>query len=617
MAKIAHVCTSAVSHRILADKLELLRQEGHDVYLISSREGLEFRNTEQTKLKLRFVPMNRDIRPLDDLASIWRLWRLFRRERFDIVHTHTAKAGVLGRVAAWAAGVRIVLHTSHGLPFFEGQPPKTYRLYRALERIGARFCDALSSQNREDMDKLRELAPGKPVYWEGNGVDLEKVTEERDKLSGMTVPLLRAAYELPEHSPVLLVGARFEPVKGHRLLLEALRLLKKEDKLRFVTLLAGSGPLEDELRRQVLEQGLEEDVRFIGHPTPLYDHLELADAVALTSDKEGIPRIVMEAMAFGKPVVATDALGTREVVRHGVTGELVPLGRADLLAEALTRVMSDAGLRWTMGENGREVLEASFTEQRVVERLGDMYAELERLMSFRKGRRLRTFAKRTMDLAVSVPALLLLAPVMGIVALLVSRYLGSPVLFRQERPGLRGQPFTLYKFRTMTDERDEAGRLLPDDRRLTSLGRLLRKLSLDELPQLINVVKGEMSLIGPRPLLMEYLPLYTAEQSLRHEVKPGITGWAQVNGRNALSWEDKFRMDVWYAERQSFALDMRILLQTVRKVARSEGISQEGHDTVSKFTGSPAMAGADTVVLRRFGGWREERLQRTGGEQRL
>ncbi|KIL35404.1 sugar transferase [Cohnella kolymensis] len=170
-------------------------------------------------------------------------------------------------------------------------------------------------------------------------------------------------------------------------------------------------------------------------------------------------------------------------------------------------------------------------------------------------------------------------------ALLVRLKLGNPVFFKQLRPGLHGRPFMLYKFRTMTDLKDDHGELLPDGLRLTSFGRWLRKLSLDELPQLYNVLKGDMSFVGPRPLLMEYLPLYSEEQAKRHKVRPGITGLAQVRGRNAISWQEKLDLDIWYIENRTFFLDMKILLLTVIKVFRSEGISQAGHETMERFTG--------------------------------
>lgn len=192
--------------------------------------------------------------------------------------------------------------------------------------------------------------------------------------------------------------------------------------------------------------------------------------------------------------------------------------------------------------------------------------------------------KRLFDVAVSVSLILLLFPVLCGLAILVRRNLGSPVIFRQMRPGLSAQPFELLKFRTMTEARDVGGQLLPDSERLTRFGRFLRASSLDELPGLINVMKGEMSLVGPRPLLMHYVPLYDAHQARRHEVRPGITGWAQVNGRNALSWDEKFELDVWYVDNRSFLLDLKILAMTVLKVVRRDGISAEGEATMAPFT---------------------------------
>ncbi len=194
--------------------------------------------------------------------------------------------------------------------------------------------------------------------------------------------------------------------------------------------------------------------------------------------------------------------------------------------------------------------------------------------------------KRILDVLLAGVLLLLTVPLMLAMALAVRWRLGAPVFFRQQRPGLHGKPFTLYKFRTMSDARDEQGNLLPDKQRLTRLGRFLRSTSLDELPELWNVLKGDMSLVGPRPLLMEYLPLYTPEQMRRHEVKPGITGWAQVNGRNALTWEERFALDVWYVDHVSFRLDMQILFLTLWKVLSREGIAHPGSETMPKFTGS-------------------------------
>ncbi|MBP7766433.1 MAG: sugar transferase [Syntrophaceae bacterium] len=194
--------------------------------------------------------------------------------------------------------------------------------------------------------------------------------------------------------------------------------------------------------------------------------------------------------------------------------------------------------------------------------------------------------KRIFDLILTILAMVVLLPACVIISLIVRIKIGAPILFVQSRPGFQGRPFEMYKFRTMTEARDVNGNLLPDAIRLTGFGRFLRSASLDELPELFNVLKGEMSLVGPRPLLLQYLERYTAEQARRHEVKPGITGWAQVNGRNAITWEEKFKLDVWYVDNQSLWLDIKIIFLTISKIFKREGINQAGQATMEEFKGS-------------------------------
>jgi len=194
--------------------------------------------------------------------------------------------------------------------------------------------------------------------------------------------------------------------------------------------------------------------------------------------------------------------------------------------------------------------------------------------------------KRFFDLILTVPGFIVISPLLVVLALFVRLFIGSPVFFPQLRPGKNGQPFQLFKFRTMTEARDAHGDLLPDNKRITSFGRFLRSTSFDEFPELINVLKGEMSLVGPRPLLMEYLPLYSPEQNRRHEIKPGITGWAQINGRNAISWEEKFKLDVWYVDNQSLWLDIKILCLTVWNVFLRKDINHNETETMPFFLGS-------------------------------
>ncbi len=195
--------------------------------------------------------------------------------------------------------------------------------------------------------------------------------------------------------------------------------------------------------------------------------------------------------------------------------------------------------------------------------------------------------KRCFDFLISLVALLVFLPIMVLIAWRIRKNLGSPVIFQQIRPGLHGKPFKMVKFRTMKDATDSQGNPLPDVERITAFGNKLRTSSLDELPELWNVLKGEMSLVGPRPLLMQYLPLYNLEQARRHEVRPGVTGWAQINGRNAISWQDKFKLDVWYVDNYSLWLDIKILFLTVKKVFIKEGITAEGHATIKPFEGNP------------------------------
>lgn len=194
--------------------------------------------------------------------------------------------------------------------------------------------------------------------------------------------------------------------------------------------------------------------------------------------------------------------------------------------------------------------------------------------------------KRALDILGAAIGLIVFSPILIVISLMIRREMGSPVFFRQTRPGRHGKLFHMIKFRTMRDAIDADGRPLPDGERLTKLGRFLRSSSLDELPELWNVLKGNMSLVGPRPLLMEYLPLYSPEQARRHEVRPGVTGWAQVNGRNAISWDEKFALDLWYVDNRSLWLDLKIIWQTIRKVIKRDGISAAGEATMSKFTGN-------------------------------
>ena len=325
--------------------------------------------------------------------------------------------------------------------------------------------------------------------------------------------------------------------------------------------------------RDVLRPG------FVDDPAPFYAEM---DIVALPSYREGMPLTAMEAAAAGRPLVAARATGTVDAVIDGVTGVLVRPGDPRALAGALAELLAEPERARRMGAAARAFAERELRPERVRRERLELYRELARRAEERRRGRERA-VKRGLDVAVASLLLLLTAPLLAVSAAAVAASLGRPALFRQQRPGWRGRPFTLIKLRTMSEARGPDGRLLPDAERLGAVGRFLRRWSLDELPQLWNVLRGEMSLVGPRPLLMEYWELYDERQRSRHDVRPGITGWAQVHGRNLLSWEQRFELDVWYVERWSLALDLQILWRTAALVWRGSGVSAPGAPTPALF----------------------------------
>jgi lipopolysaccharide/colanic/teichoic acid biosynthesis glycosyltransferase len=309
------------------------------------------------------------------------------------------------------------------------------------------------------------------------------------------------------------------------------------------------------------------------------------DMLALPTYREGFPGAPLEAQAASVPVVTTDATGATDAIVDGVTGLRVAVGDVDALTAVLDRLLCDSALRARLGRAGCQWVEENFRREAVWQSLLESYrSTLEAGPSRRV--HFRRLLKASCERLAAAVALVATAPVWLVAAVAVRCSMGAPVLFRQQRPGLCARPFTLLKFRTMRELRDQDGALLEDGRRMTWLGRLLRSLSLDELPQLWNVLRGEMSFVGPRPLLTQYLDRYTPEQARRHEVLPGITGWAQVNGRNAIGWEEKFALDVWYVDHWSVWLDLRILARTLRIAVRRDGISSRDHATMPEFRGA-------------------------------
>lgn len=371
--KIAHICTSKISYKILKDKLGLLAQRGFKVHFISSNDMEDLDWTFYDNIKQHYIEMHRSISIIDDIKSIFAMAKLLKKEQFDIVHTHTAKAGFIGRVAAKIAGVPLIVHTSHGLPFFDGQNIVKFSVYKFFELLASKFCDYVGSQNYEDLHTLSKYFNQGKLYYEGNGVNLDELDRINKLISHEDLGQLKREWNIHPCKKVLLVGARFEPVKDHLLLIESLSQIRESGIDNFCCLLAGIGPLENELKRKVKELGLESYIKFLGFQTNIYPWIKLSDLVILTSRKEGIPRIIMESMAFCKAVVATDVLGTRELVEHNVTGLLSPYKNVEKLAFNISLLLKNDSLREKFGSAGRRRVEENFTEDIVVKRIAKIY----------------------------------------------------------------------------------------------------------------------------------------------------------------------------------------------------------------------------------------------------
>jgi lipopolysaccharide/colanic/teichoic acid biosynthesis glycosyltransferase/glycosyltransferase involved in cell wall biosynthesis len=570
----------------LAPHLRAL-QEHYDVTVVVNTTNPALLGELGVDGTLAPVRIERRVSPWRDLTALVSLYRVMRGGRFDLVHSMTPKAGLLAMIAAWLARVPVRIHT------FTGQVWATRRglarrLLRTCDVIVARLAtttlaDSLSQRDFLEREGVRARSP-MLVIGKGSVKGVDLATFKPDPVAREAV---RARLQIAGGELLVLYVGRLARDKGVLDLAAAFRTLADErSDVRLVVV----GPDEEGLQPAIASAcaGVEDRVRFVEFTDRPQDFMAAADVLCLPSYREGIGTVTVEAAACGIPVVASRIYGITDAVEEGQTGLLHPAGDVQGLVIELRRLLADPQLRRSLGAAARVRAGREFSVSRMVAGQLSVYAgALDRAASGRARHGwYRRFGKRAFDAAVSTFALAVLSPLFIAVAIVVRTTLGAPVLFRQRRPGLNGVPFTLVKFRSMTDRYDGHGQPLPDGERLTGVGRFLRSTSLDELPELWNVLTGEMSLVGPRPLLMQYLDRYTPEQARRHEVRPGITGWAQVNGRNSLTWADKFRHDVWYVDHASFGLDCRILLRTAAALVTRRGISQPGHSTAEEFTGA-------------------------------
>ena len=579
--RVAHLTTTDISLRyLLGAQLRAVVDQGDEALGISAPGPFV---PEVEAWGVRHIPLARSTRgmnPLADMRAALHLWRILRRERVDVLHTHNPKPGLYGRVVGRLAGVPVVVNTVHGLYATPDDPLARRLVVYGLEAIASRFSHAELVQNPEDLGTIGRyrIAPPGRARLLGNGVDLTRF--DPAAVPAARRRAVRDALGLGDGDVLVGTVGRLVAEKGYVELFEAVRSLG--DAVALVVVGPEDPEKADALDPVVVESAGAAGVRFVGLRDDMPDLYAAMDVFVLASHREGFPRAAMEAAAMALPIVATDIRGCRQVVDHGVNGLLVPVGDSPALAQAISELAADPDRRQRLGSAGRRIAEDRFDERRVVDVVMRTYAEQQARPAGRPGARA---LKRAIDVVGALGALVALSPLIAAVAAAVRVVLGRPVVFRQERPGQGGRPFTIYKFRTMREAKGADGRPLPDEARLTRLGRLLRSASLDELPELWNVLRGDMSLVGPRPLLMEYVDRYSPGQARRHAVRPGLTGWAQVNGRNDLSWEERFELDVWYVDHWSIRLDVRILARTLRAVAGRKGISSPGHETMPVFQG--------------------------------
>lgn len=597
--RILAVCALDVTAwKLLRPWFRALLEAGYEVHIACAKTEW-FEQLAADGFHMHDVPIRRRMNPLVHIAPLWALYQLIRRERFELVNAHTPVAAAVGRLAAWLAKVPLIIYTVHGFYFHENMTWWKRRWFVALEWLLGRMTTDFMFVSDEDRQVAlrehiaRDASKLTTIY---NGVDLDAYPPRSSSLRDAAE--LRSKLQIPPASPVVGIVGRVVREKGYIEFAEMAKLVSAGRSGVYFLVVGDALPSDRdgivaEFRRRIEAAGLQERFRFTGLTDRVAEYLRVMDIFVLPSYREGFPRSVLEAMSSALPVVATNIRGCREAVVNGETGLLVPPRNGTALAEAVSRLLGNPDLARSMGSAGREravrLYGQRLVQNRFVKVIDDalQYTDLEKRPA--KVRRVQRF----FDLIVSGGALIVLAPLLGAIAAVIRFTLGASPVFVQPRVGRNERVFALYKFRTMTEVRDQTGKLLADEQRLTTLGRFLRSTSLDELPQLWNVLKGDMSLVGPRPLLPEYLPRYTAFQRRRNEVKPGITGWVQVNGRNSLTWEQKFELDVWYVDHWSLWLDARILWMTVLQVLRRDGISQAGHATMPEFMRSPTQSRRD------------------------
>ena len=621
--RIAFVTAVAVTqYLLLRGQNPFIAKQGFELHSIASPGPYLDRLRDRDGVHIHPVSISRWINPFADIVSLFQVYAKLRKIRPDIVHLSTPKAALIGAIASLLARVPVRIYVVRGLATEDAKGLRKV-LYCWAEWLTAKFCHECICVS----PSLLEFAHQNGIVPKNRGVVLGSGMSNGID-TGRFNPAIPACSS--EHvatsitqGPVLGFVGRLAKDKGIEDLAAAWKILRDEfpaTRLRLVGDWEAENSVNESVREELIADPRVDIVGFAEDVIPHYAQMSVF--VFPSHGTEGFPNAPMEAAAMELPVVATEVVGCVDAVEPGVTGVLVPPHSPALLADALRPYLCDEQLRRAHGRAGRERAVRDFQPSRIWEAIHVEYCRLlyaanlpvrkrqietadvrlqhpsiHALENARTGRNFyRDYGKRMFDLLVTMTTLPAWLPLLALIFIAVRIRLGRPVFFRQRRPGLAGREFELCKFRSMVDRRDEVGQPLDDSQRLGTFGKWLRATSLDELPELWNVLRGEMSLVGPRPLLSRYLDRYTARQTRRHEVKPGLTGWAQVNGRNGIDWDHKLELDVWYVDHCSFWLDVKILFKTVLTVFRRQGVNSPNHATMPEFLGTQRAESQDKAA---------------------
>lgn len=567
--------------------MEALVKNGHKVIALIPHGDCFFKFQKHGIEAISYEINRASLNPISGIKTILEISKILKEQKPDIVHTFMLKPNIYGSFAAKLAKLDCIINSLTGLGSFYIQ--KTFKteiirlIIETLNRISFKIANKVLFQNNDDLTLYVEkgiIESKKAILIKGSGIDTKIFSplssDEKDKI--------RQNLQIPKDSCVILMIARAIKHKG---VVEYYKAAQEiTNKYKDVVFLYVGG-VDNGNISAMNEESLHTDfVRYLGVRDDIRDIVGICDIFVLPSYREGIPRTLLEAGSMAKPIVTTNAVGCREVVDNGINGFLVNVGDYKDLESKITTLIQDKNLREEFGKKSREKICNEFGVESIVASYLKLYNDTIEDKETNTFKIYPHIIKPILDRFFALILIICFLPIILTIAILIKNKLGSPILFSQDRPGKNGKIFKIYKFRTMSDERDENGELLSDEIRLKGFGKIIRKTSLDELPQLFNVLKGDMSFIGPRPLLAEYLSLYSKEQARRHEVMPGITGWAQINGRNAISWEEKFKLDVYYVDNVSFMLDLKIFFLTIYKVLRKKDINSSTSVTMEKFTGS-------------------------------